>query len=194
MELPAAEVDRLWGTDQKCALGDTWEVDVDQMTKVIKKQAADQGRQQLQGLALKKGTGKIGKVTSTGDMNLVELEVQIEANMENEGVAAKMSVSFGIQLPRDGTTGPVRVVAKLKARADLPLSEIPNQPDPKMTLKTTTSETITTDIKYLGNSSVDPAPSPKDSEPSLAPQANLGPAPSLQPWLRSLPSPIGLRP
>ena len=95
-----------------------------------------------------KGIGKLLKVSPSDDKNWFEVDLAVDATMEQTDKGnVNTQLGWNLRVPGDGSTGPVKKVAKMKFNIELLL---PPQPglDPGAKFKSTINVAATYDIKY----------------------------------------------
>ena len=153
---PDSEADHLIGTSKSQLVGGTWSF---RSLEIIGNRLKTHETLRLLGfnnifMVKANGNGKFVKVTSNEDKNWLEVDIAVDAKMEQKEGADKFQegsvstqLTWNLRLPGDGSTGPARKVGKFKLNAE---TSVPPQPglEGGMKIKYTVTTVETYDIKY----------------------------------------------
>ncbi|HYV39735.1 MAG TPA: hypothetical protein VE988_28865 [Gemmataceae bacterium] len=171
MDLNEIAADEMFGAVEKKSAGDTWPVNKAAIDDTLKKKrnpkAGNAKEVVVVGtgeLRIKDGFAKFLYTSEAGDKHL-DVEIHLDwALVSGTRGLEKRDMNFIVSLPRDGTTGPVKKAFRLSTNGTLkmPLRGY-GRPKDDAVLISSTTETVTTSVKYLGKASgADKTQKPKD--------------------------------
>ena len=165
-----SDADSVLGTDQPQLPGATWKVDERALTKQLLKNAQlVVGSANKVGSSRLNGIGKLVKIFLSEDQEYLALDFEIVSEIRESAISATGRTEFTVHLPRDGSTGPVKKVSKIKRELNLEMPLAAGDASVvKPKIKAKVNQTVTVEIKYLDNSAIDDG-----LVPTVIPKANV---------------------